>query len=168
MTNLKIFILGDRKNEDGYVMISALLVSVLVIIIGVMSVRTSSSDLEISTNDQLRGRSFYAAETARAFVRANPDLYGSGNTTNGTPASFSDANVPTITRLKILGENKGFKVTVEYLIDRSCPRGSGNSTPTFRCHYYEMVCEGDGPRYVAALPRESITEIEAGFYRIGF
>ena len=90
MANLKIIIPATRKNEDGYVIISTLMVLILVTIIGVMSVRTSNGDLEISTNDQFFDRSFYAAEASRAFVYSNPALYSSNNITLGAPVGFPD------------------------------------------------------------------------------
>ena len=130
MKNLKIFIRANRKNEDGYVIIACLMVLMLVTIIGVMSVRTSNSDIEISTNHHVFGRSFYAADT-------------------------------TITRTIVSGEQESFKGAVEYLNSSVVPRGSGFQAGKFRAHNYRMICEGHGPR-------NSITRIEAGFYRIGF
>jgi Tfp pilus assembly protein PilX len=61
MENLKLFIRVDRKNQEGYVIVSSLMVLMLITIIGVMSVRTSNSDIEISANHHIFGRSFYAA-----------------------------------------------------------------------------------------------------------
>ena len=187
MANLNIFIPANRNNEDGYVMIASLMVLVLVTIIGVMSIRTSNSDLEISTNDHLLGRSFYAAEAARAFVYANPVLlYGSGNilppcpnpTTMscdfqidssvgvGFPASTDTTKItlgghsyrPIISGGQV--DNDAFRGRVIYLTSKNPPRESGYSFPPFKAHYYIMRCEGHGPR-------ESIAQIEAGFYRIG-
>jgi len=161
MKNLKIFIRANRKNEDGYVIVACLMVLMLVTVIGVMSVRTSNSDIEISTNHHIFGRSFYAAEAARAFVRYNTDLYGSGHITPGSPVSFPDAADTTITRTIVLGEQESFNGAVEYLNSSVVPRGSGFQAGKFRAHNYRMICEGHGPR-------NSITRIEAGFYRIGF
>jgi len=161
MENLKVFFQANRKNDDGYVIVACLMVLVLVTIIGVMSIRTSNSDLDVSTNHHLFSKSFYAAEAARAFVRYNPDLYGSGHIAAGTPVGFPDAADPTITRPIIAGDQEAFRGTVEYLNSSVVPRGSGFQAGKFRAHNYRMICEGHGPR-------DSITRIEAGFYRIGF
>jgi hypothetical protein len=161
MGNLRGFILADRKNEDGYVMVACLAVLMIVTIIGVMSIRTTNSDLGISTNRHILGRSFYAAEAARAFVRYNPELYGSGHITSGTAVGFPDAADTTITHPIISGEQEAFRGTVEYLNSSVVPRGSGFQVGKFKAHNYRMICEGHGPR-------ESITRIEAGFFRIGF
>jgi len=161
MANLQDFILVNRKNENGNVIVACLMVLMLVTIIGFMSIRTSNSDLDVSTNHYLFGRSFYAAEAARAFVRYNPDLYGSGHITSGTPVGFPDAADSTITRPIIAGDQEAFRGTVEYLNSSAVPRGSGFQAGKFKAHNYRMICEGHGPR-------NSITQIEAGFYRIGF
>jgi len=161
MKSLKVCIQENRKNENGYVIASCLMVLVLITIIGVMSVRTSNSDIEISTNHHVSGRSFYAAEAARAFVRYNPELYGSGHITPGTPVAFPNAADNTITKEIISGGQESFNGTVEYLNSSVVPRGSGFQAGKFRAHNYRMICQGHGPR-------GSITLIEAGFYRIGF
>ena len=161
MGNLKVLFQANRKNEDGYVIVACLMVLVLVTIIGVMSIRTSNSDLDVSTNHHIFSRAFYAAEAARAFVRYNPDLYGSGHITSGTPVGFPDAADSTITRPIIAGEQEAFRGTVEYLNSSAVPRGSGFQAGKFKAHNYRMICEGHGPR-------NSITQIEAGFYRVGF
>ena len=161
MANLQNSILVNRKNENGYVIVACLMVLMLVTIIGVMSIRTSNSDLDVSTNHHIFSRAFYAAEAARAFVRYNPDLYGSGHITSGTPVGFPDAADSAITRPIISGEQESFRGTVEYLDSSVVPRGSGFQAGKFRAHNYRMICEGHGPR-------NSTTQIEAGFYRIGF
>jgi hypothetical protein len=156
---------GSRNNEDGYIMISSLMVLALVSIIGVMSIRTSNNDLGSSTNDQFYNLSFYSAEAARAFVYSNPVLYGSDNITFGTPVAFPDSDDPTIVRQIIAGAQEVFKGSVEYL-NASVPyRGSGFAVGKFKAHNYRMICEGHA-QYNG--PRDSTTRIESGFYRIGF
>jgi hypothetical protein len=133
----------------------------IITIISVMSIRTSNSDNEISTNHHISGRAFYAAEAARAFVRYHPGLYGSDHITLNTPVNFPNAVDSTITASVISGGIEAFRGAVEYLSSSVVPRGSGFQAGKFRAHNYRMICEGHGPR-------DSITRIEAGFYRIGF
>ena len=161
MANLKVFTLANRKNESGYVIVAVLVVLMLVTILGIMSIRTSNSDLGISTNHHILGRSFYAAEAARAYVRYHPTLYGSLHITSGTLVGFPNSGDSTITQPIISGGQESFRGTVEYLDSSVVPRGSGFQAGKFRAHNYRMICEGHGPR-------DSITQIEAGFYRIGF
>ncbi len=162
MTNLKIFIPATRNNEDGYVIISALMVLVLVTIIGVMSVRTSNSDLEISTNDHFLNRSFYAAEASRAFVYSNPVLYSSNNITFGSPVGFPDDADPDNSPTNNFRGQEAFRGTVEYLNSSVPYRGSGFAVGKFKAHNYRMICEGhaqyngptrfDNPDRIRLLP----------------
>jgi hypothetical protein len=161
MEQMKVFIRANRQNQDGYVIVACLMVLMLITIIGVMSMRTSNSDIEISTNHHILGRAFYAAEAARAFVRYHPNLYGGGHITPSNPVSFPDETDSTITRSIISGGQESFNGTVEYLNSSGVPRGSGFQAGKFRAYNYRMRCEGHGPR-------DSITRLEAGFYRIGF
>jgi hypothetical protein len=149
------------ENEEGLVIVACLMVMLLVTILGVMAIRTSMSDLKVTTNNQIYKKSFYAAEAARAYVRSNSLLYGSDNITLGSPLSFPDAAAPSLTENVISGENEAFNGTVEYLQSSVPPRGSGYQVGKFRSHIYAMTCRGHGPR-------EAVTTIEAGFYRIGF
>jgi hypothetical protein len=161
MDYLKSFLRTNRQNQDGYAIGSCLLVLMIITIVSVMALRTSNSDNDISTNHHVFGRAFYAAEAGRAFVRYHPQLYGSGRITPNTPVNFPDAGSPTITAPVISGGIEAFRGTVEYLNSSVVPRGSGFQAGKFRAHNYRMICEGLGPR-------DSITRIEAGFYRIGF
>ena len=152
---------GRPKDEEGYVIASCLMVLLLVTILGIMAIRTSGSDMQISTNNQIHKKSFYAAEAARAYVRSHGALYGSGNITTGSPVSFPDLADPTVTEPVLAGEPESFNGSVQYLQSSVPPRGSGFQVGKFRSHIYGMTCRGHGPR-------EAIASIEAGFYRIGF
>jgi hypothetical protein len=137
------------------------MVLLLVTILGTMAIRTSQSDLQVTTNIQIYKKSFYAAEAARAYVCNNGLLYGSGNITPGSPVSFPDPDDSTVTEPVLSGRPESFNGTVEYLNSSVPPRGSGYQVGKFRAHIYEMTCRGYGPR-------EALTTIEAGFFRIGF
>lgn len=161
MKSLKKTIFAMCNNQDGFAIVAALMVLALITIIGVMSIRTSNTDVGISVNTEIYNRSFYAAEAARAFVRNNSDLYGSNNITTGTPVAFPDAANPTQTQPIILGSVETFNGAVEYLDSSVPPRGSGFQVGKFRAHVYRMTCNGNGPRNAS-------TQVEAGFYRVGF
>jgi hypothetical protein len=161
MEQMKVFIRANRQNQDGYVIVACLMVLMLITIIGVMSIRTSNSDIVISTNHHILGRAFYAAEAARAFVRYHPNLFGGDHITPSNPVGFPDETDSTITGSIISGGQESFNGTVEYLNSSGVPRGSGFQAGKFRAYNYRMRCEGHGPR-------DSITRLEAGFYRIGF
>jgi hypothetical protein len=187
MTNSKHYIPATLKNDDGSVIVATLMVLVLVSIIGFMSIRTSSDDINISTNKQLFERSFYAAESARAFARNNPDLYGSTNITSGIIVGFPKANADpetktlistteqdiyketfayissSVTSKTIPGGQESFRGTVQYLTSSLPPRGSGFAVVKFRAHNYKMICEG----HFSGIS-DTASRIEAGFYRIGF
>lgn len=60
----------DRlKNEDGYIMVSAIMVLVLLTLVGVSAVDTSTTETSISTNVLLYERAFYTAEAGMQHVR---------------------------------------------------------------------------------------------------
>lgn len=152
---------GICKDQDGAVTAVCLIILLLVTILGVMSVRTSTDDLQITTNNQIYSKSFYAAEAAKAYVRNNPDLYGSQNITTGSPVHFPTPSDPQMTHPIVSGAEESFNGEVEYLQSSVPPRGSGFQVGKFRAHIYRMNCQGHGPR-------DSVSRIEAGFYRIGF
>jgi PilX N-terminal len=149
------------RNQDGIVTAVCLMILLLVTILGVMSVRTSTDDLQITTNHQIYSKSFYAAEAAKAYVWNKPDLYGSLNITPGNPVHFPDSSDPLTTHTIVSGANEAFNGEVEYLQSSVPPRGSGFQVGKFRAHIYRMNCDGHGPR-------DSVSRIEVGFYRIGF
>lgn len=152
---------GICRDQKGIVTAVCLLVLLLVTILGVMSVRTSTDDLQITTNNQLYNKSFYAAEAAKAYVRNNSDLYGSQNITPGSPVNFPNSSDPPTTYTIVSDAPESFNGEVEYLQSSVPPRGSGFQVGKFRAHIYRMTCQGHGPR-------DSVSRLEAGFYRIGF
>ena len=126
-----------------------------------MATRTSTTELELATNDQIHKISFYASEAARGYVSLNSGLYSSANIEPGNPVSFPDAGDPTVKQLLDADSNQSFNGEVEYLNSSNPPRGTGFQVGRFKAHVYQMSCVGHGPR-------DSETEIEARFYRIGF
>jgi hypothetical protein len=152
---------GIANDQKGMVTAVCLMILLLVTILGVMSVRTSTDDLQITVNNQIYTKSFYAAEAAKAYVRNNSDLYGSQNIITGSPVHFPDSSDPQTTYPVAFGANESFNGEVEYLQSSVPPRGSGFQVGKFRAHIYRMNCQGHGPR-------DSVSRIEAGFYRIGF
>lgn len=149
------------KNQNGIAIIIVLMVLALITAAGLMATRTSTTELQISTSDQIHKISFYAAEAGRAYVMHNTDLYSSANIEAGNPFSFPDTGDPSAERPLDANSNQSYNGQVEYLNASMVPRGSGFQMGKFKAHVYEMECTGYGPR-------GSETTIEAGFYRIGF
>lgn len=147
--------------QEGFGIVPCLMLLALITIIGVMSIRTANTDIDISANTQIYNRSFYAAEAGRAFVLNNASLYGSENISPGTPVAFPNPDDPTESEPIIAGGPETYNGEVEYLSSSVPPRGSGYQVGKFRAHTYRMICNGNGPR-------NAVTRIEAGFYRIGF
>ena len=142
-------------------MVIAIMVLALITIAGVMATRTSTTEVQISTSDQIYKISFYAAEAAKAYVMYHTDLYGSANIDSENPVNFPDAADPSAEQLLVAGSNQSYNGQVAYLNSSLPPRGSGYQAGKFKAHVYEMTCIGHGPR-------DSETTIQAGFYRIGF
>jgi len=149
------------NNQNGIAIITVLMVLALITLAGVMVSRTTSTELQIATSDQLYKISFYAAEAAQAYVIRNPDLYGSANIDTADSVNFPDDAVPSATQTLDAGSIESFNGEVVYIRPMVTPRGSGFQVSKFKAHEYQMTCDGHGPR-------NSDTRIEVGFYRIGF
>ena len=150
-------------NQLGSVMNVALLILILLTLLGVTFANLSSTDLKITGNERTQSLSFYAAEAARSYVEGNPALYGSTNVTVGEGKNFPDNENPDTTQA--LGAKQSFKGTVVYLGAHSAGRGRipPSAHGLFREHEYRMTCIGYGPSGTNAQ-----SEVQAGFYRIGF
>jgi hypothetical protein len=115
--------------------------------------------MQIAGNERSHGIAFYAAEAAGAYVAGSPDLYGADNITVGGYIDFPDNEDPSAKYA--LGSRQSLNGDVEYLGSSAPPRGSGYAVGKFKSHNYRMTCNGYG-----SLNSES--QIQAGFYRIGF
>ena len=138
-----------------------MLILVVITITSIMASRTSTTELQISTSDQIYKISFYAAEAAQTYVMLNPDLYGSDNIDPTDPVNFPDDASPATTQIVDTGSLQAFNGQVAYLTPTVPPRGSGYQVGRFKSHIYKATCNGHGPH-------NSNTRIEIGFYRIGF
>ena len=147
------------KNEEGSVMVVAILILALLTIIGIAAMSTTNVELKISGNEKSYKMALYAAEAARGYVAKTPELYGPDNITLGEEINFPDENDPL--EVVQLSSTQSFGGTVEYLGFSAPPRGSGTQVGTFKAHKYKMTCEGYGPA-------KAESQVEAGFYRMGF
>ena len=149
------------NNQNGIAIVTVLLVLVLITLAGVMVSKTTTTELQIATSDQLYKIAFYAAEAAPSYVIFNPDLYGSANIDLADSVNFPDDANPAATQVLEAGSNQSFNGEVGYLNPMVPPRGSGFQVGKYKAHVYQMIANGHGPR-------NSDTTIEVGFYRIGF
>jgi hypothetical protein len=147
------------KQQDGSVMVVAILILALLTIIGIAAMSTTRVELKISGNEKSYKMALYAAEAARGYVAKTPDLYGSDNMTVGQGLNFPDENDPSV--VVQLSSTQSFSGTVEYTGVSTPPRGSGTQVQTFKAHQYKMTCKGYGPA-------KAESQIQAGFYRVGY
>ena len=147
------------KNEGGSVMVVAILILALLTIIGIAAMSTTNVELKISGNEKSYKMALYAAEAARGYVVKTPELYGPDNMKVGQGLNFPDENDPLV--VVRLSSKQSFGGTVEYLGFSAPPRGSGSQVGTFKAYKYKMTCKGYGPA-------KAESQIEAGFYRMGF
>ena len=147
------------RDERGFAIIVALIMLAIITVIGIAATRTSETETRIAANERLYNTAFYAAEAGTAFVAESPSFYGSNNITVGGALSFPNNADPTETHA--LSSAQSFNGEVEYLGSSAPPRGSGYDAEKFKAHRYQMTCSGYGPS-------NSISQIEIGFYRIGF
>ena len=138
-------------NEDGSVLIIALVILAILVVIGISATTTSNIENLVTRNVENYTIAFYTAEAGTAFVAETPSLYGSDNITEGDSLSFEYA----------LSSTQSFNGNVEYLGSSAPPPGSGYDAEKFKAHRYKITSKGYGP-----LNAQS--QIELGFYRIGF
>jgi hypothetical protein len=155
MRSLKV----QLTDEAGLVTGMMLLMLAIFTVLGVSATVISMTEMSLASNDQFFKIAFYGAEAARGFVPRNTDLYGAGNITVDQGISFPDSGDDTIRQT--FGTHQEFNGEVMYSGSGVPPRGSGFEIGTFRAHNYQMTCNGYGPR-------RTQSQIEAGFYRIGF
>lgn len=146
-------------NESGFAIIVALIMLAIITVMGIAATRTSEIETRIASNERLYNIAFYAAEAGTTFVAESPSFYGSDNITVGGALSFPNDTDPSETYA--LSVAQSFNGEVEYLGSSAPPRGSGYDAEKFKAHRYQMTCSGYGSL-------NSTSQIEIGFYRIGF
>ena len=147
------------KNEAGIVTGMMLFMLAIFTVLGVSAIVIPINEMQLASNDQFYKIAFYGAEAARGYVPRNTDLYGADNTTVSQTITFPDSTDDTVRQP--IGSSQEFNGEVMFNGSGLPPRGSGFEVGTFRAHRYQMTCNGYGPR-------NSETQTEAGFYRIGF
>jgi Tfp pilus assembly protein PilX len=124
-------------NEDGFVLVLAMLIMVVLIIIGVSSIRTSQTELEIAGNERVHKQTFYDAEAGIPIgietIWINYDDNNTGFAVTGTDV-FGD-NVTD------LGDN------VTAVSQNPWQNSGGITCPTDanRDIYYPYYTENDNP-----------------------
>ena len=149
----------NLNNEDGYMMVVVLMILSILTVIATAGTNNSITERRSATNEQIHELAFYAADTGRAYVIEHVDLYHDENITVNGSIAFPDKDNPTVPFS--MGTLESFKGNVEYLGAGITPRGSGFEVGRFSSHRYQITTTGYGPRI-------SKSEIETGFYRIGF
>ena len=154
-------------NEEGFVLIASLVILVMLTLIGAAATNLTSAELKISASDKFQKIAFFSAEAGRSYVPVNPQFYGSQNIEPGVKhyvPNDTDPYVPNTGNPNVsytLGVSQTFSGSVEYVNATNPPRSSGYEAGKYRAHCYKMKIRGEGPN-------ASLSEIEAGFYRIGF
>jgi len=147
------------NNEDGYLMVVVLIILSVLTIIATAGTNNAITEQRSATNEQIYELSFYAADTARTYVIEHSDLYHEANVTVDEFIAFPNKDNPA--EQFSMGPLESFKGQVKYLGSSHPPRGSGFEVGKFYSHRYQINSAG-------FAPRSSKSEIEVGFYRIGF
>jgi hypothetical protein len=138
--------------------VASLLILLLLVVIGTSAVTTSTIEIQIAGNARTHNMAFYAAEAARSYVEATPDLYGPDNMDPPNSDPFAES----------LGTQQSFSGEVVYIDERaSVMIGKGFSVAEgsagLTAHVYQITSTGTGPSGSGAS-----SEVEAGVYRYGF
>jgi hypothetical protein len=146
------------ENEKGSITVLAVVLLMLLTLLGIAATTTSSIEVQIAGNELRHKLAFYSAEAAKGWVVWNTNLYDSNNIT-GAPLYFPNNADQSATQT--LNSNQSFNGSVAYNIAIDPPRGSGYEAGEYRAHRYTMTCKGYSSH-------NTQTQIEIGFYRIGF
>lgn len=146
-------------NEDGYMIVVVIMIVSVLSVIATAGTNNSITERRSATNEQIYQLTFYAADTGRTYVVNHSDLYHEDNITVGQSLAFPNNDNPAAQYTIDTAES--FNGQVEYLGSGRTPRGSGFEIGKFRAHNYLINSKGYGPR-------DSNSEIETGFYRVGF
>jgi Tfp pilus assembly protein PilX len=142
------------QNQNGAVLILALVMLTIMSIFGAMALSSSSTDLKIANNFRASQEAFYAAERAIEYATTSETIY----TSIGIGEYALDADNGSISAgkgsLKLGAGNK-----VEYLTSGDLPPGSGSDPTYFQSRYYLITVTSQGPN-------NSSTRIESQVARI--
>jgi hypothetical protein len=147
------------NNENGYMIVAVLMILSILTVIATAGTNNSITEQRSATNEQIHELSFYAADTGRAYVIEHVELYHEDNISPGGSIAFPDKDNSAATFS--MGPLESFQGEVEYIGSGTTPRGSGFEVGKFSSHRYRIKTTGHGPR-------NTKSEIETGFYRIGF
>jgi len=151
--------LRPLNNEDGYMMVVVLIILSILTVIATAGTNNAITEQRSASNEQIYELSFYAADTGRTYVAEHSALYHEENITVGESIAFPDDDNPA--EQFSMGPLESFKGEVEYLGSAHPPRGSGFEVGKFYSHRYQINSKG-------FASRSSKSEIEVGFYRVGF
>lgn len=146
-------------NEQGSILVVSLVMLVFLTVIGISASTTAEIETRIAGNEKAHKIAFYSAEAARGYAAIRSTLYGTNNITVGGLLYFPDNADPS--QKYSLDSKQSFWGEVEYQGFSTAPRGSGFEVGKFKAHNYKMTCSGFGPS-------NAQSQLEAGFYRIGF
>lgn len=167
-------VLYPIRDEEGTIMVLALLILAMLTLIGISGTNISRTELVIAENYQLNKISFMAADSAMPYVAENKHLYDSSNIDRGQPKDFpnndgydndNDGAVDEDGERFLVTDGEltyqAFNGEVEYMNAGQLPRNWGYEVGTFRAHSYRIVSQGYGPK-------GSERRLEEGFFRVGF
>jgi hypothetical protein len=150
---------GRLHDEKGLVLAITMIILGIFTILGASAIVFSTTEMQVAANEKFYKIAFYGAEAGRGYVPKNTDLYGMDNIVEAQSLYFP--NNDDESERQSLSSFQSFNGEVQYNGPSAPPRGSGYEVGTFSAHGYEMTCNGYGPY-------TSQSQVEAGFYRIGF
>jgi hypothetical protein len=156
------------KDENGSVIVLAMVILIVLTLLGISATTTSNIEVQIAGNEARYKLAFYGAEAGRNYVVRTIGLYSSGNITKGAPHYFPNNSSPYVADTDLplptaqaIDDSQSFNGSVEYDYSSNVPRGSGYAAGKFKAHRYILITNG-----YSLWNAES--QIEVGFYRIGF
>lgn len=151
------------QNQQGFVLVMAIIFLAMLVTLSLSSSNSSNMEILMAKNESVHQITFYTAESARAYVEANRDLYGSDYVTIDDGPEFplvTDPNINAKQRIS-LGSSE-MAGSIVYKGSSKIPPGLGFEVGKFKAHNYEMTANGFYDEHKAR------SDVYAGFFRVGF
>ena len=126
-------------NESGMVLIMTMLVLLASTLIGVLALRSATTEMRIAGNEKRFFRSFYAAESMLDAAENSSLIWLNVKNDDGkTTITPKDIGYTT---LGLVDPKDSPEITISYVDKRRAPAGSGYSVSALDAYYYTMTAK---------------------------
>ncbi len=131
---------SKTSNENGMVLVMTMLVLLASTLIGVLALRTATTEVRIAGNEKRFYNRLYAAESMLDAAE-NSSLIWLDNPTGQNIPIKPDALVVNYSTLGLINSNDVPQITINYVDKRRAPAGTGYSVSALDAYYYTMTAK---------------------------